>query len=244
MLLEIYDIKPLEIFFDMIHDSSNIVELKLTSDMLSCNLLNKSHVAFYGVEYSKEFFDAYDVGNDETLLIFVDDFYKILSNAHKNDSLTLSSDESSLKCVFEHDDNRRVFELPLAEDFGESPAPPSIDYDGYFEVNLSDLKQPVVDLDKIVGTDRCKMFVSDYKFSIKSSNDTMTKYLQEIDIDDDVTGNVVVNNSYIRELLKLSKICNTVKFGVGDNIPLSWNIEYFNGLVKYYGLIAPIIEDN
>mgnify|MGYP002522507587 CR=1 FL=1 len=78
MLLEIYDIKSWKNFFDLIHDSANIVELKLDQEKCSISLLNNSHVCFYTVEYSKDFFDTYQVDDTESILLFVADFYNII----------------------------------------------------------------------------------------------------------------------------------------------------------------------
>ena len=56
MLLEISDINSWKQFFDLIHDSTTIVELKLDQEKCGMSLLNNSHVCFYTIEYSKYFF--------------------------------------------------------------------------------------------------------------------------------------------------------------------------------------------
>lgn len=243
MLLQISDIDSWKQFFDLIHDSTTVVELKLNQEKCSMSLLNNSHICFYTIEYSKEFFDIYQVDNMESVLIFVADFYNIVKTAKNSDLLELSTDENSLKIVLEHSSNRRVFEIPLAEDYGDSPTPPSIPISVEFQVNLTDLKQPCIDLDKIVKTDRFKMVVSDSSLNIVSPMDSMTKYIQEISINNLGSASTVVNLGYISDLQKLNKINNMITFGVGDNIPLTWNITNGDGTVKINGLIAPIIEE-
>lgn len=243
MLLQISDIDSWKQFFDLIHDSTTVVELKLDQEKCSMSLLNNSHICFYTIEYSKEFFDIYQVDNMESVLIFVADFYNIVKTAKNSDLLELSTDENSLKIVLEHSSNRRVFEIPLAEDYGDSPTPPSIPISVEFQVNLTDLKQPCIDLDKIVKTDRFKMVVSDSSLNIVSPMDSMTKYIQEISINNLGSASTVVNLGYISDLQKLNKINNMITFGVGDNIPLTWNITNVDETVKINGLIAPIIEE-
>lgn len=243
MYLEIFDITPLRNFFDIIYDSANIVEMKLDTSKLSISLLNNSHIAFYNLEMSKEFFGDYVIDGAEEILIFVDDFYKILKSATKDDVLFLETTDNHLVCKFEHDNNRRVFELPLAEDYGESAVPPSIDYKGVFDLLLNDLKQPCNDLDKIIGTDRFKMITQDQVLTIVAPTDSMTAYNQMIDIDSDALCNVVVNLEYVKQLLKLSKINKVVTLKMGDGIPLSWSINSPDELVCINGLIAPIIEN-
>lgn len=242
MLLEIFDIAPFKNFFDVVYNTADIVEMKLDSSKLSISLLNKSHVAFYGLEIQKEFFGDYQVTDGESVLIFVEDFWKILKSANKDDVLHLESNDSYLICTFEHEGNRRVFELPLADDESNTVDPPSIPYDGVFDVLLDDLKQPCNDLDKIVKTDNFKIITNNRLMSVIAPKDSMTQYNQIIRIDDDCQCNVTVNLAYIQEILKLSKINKVVTLYMGDNVPLSWNIESPDKYVKVSGLIAPIIE--
>ena len=186
MLLEIYDIEPLKKFFDVIYNTANdILEIKIDPEKLSIAILNKSHVAFYGLEISKDFFTKYDADND-SIYIFVSDFYNILKSGRKDDVLTLSTNESYLDIVFENANNRRVFELPLADEIGASPVPPAIDYDNEFEVVINDLKEPVNDLSKIVKTDRFKMTVQDTQLVISAPLDSMTQYNDVISLENNI----------------------------------------------------------
>ena len=243
MLLEMYDVDVWKNFFDLIHDSANVVELKLDQEKCGISLLNNSHVCFYTVEYGKEFFDEYSVDGAESVLIFVADFYNILKTVKNGDRLELSSDDNNLKIVVEHDGNRRVFEIPLSEDYGDSPIPPKIPVTVEFEILLKDLKQPCTDLDKIVKTDRFKMIVSDELLEIVSPDDAMTRYNQRLIIDNTGSATSIVNLGYMEDLQKLSKISDTVKLGLGNDMPLVWSMESAYGDVKVEGLIAPIIED-
>ena len=234
MLLEISDIEPIKNFFDVIYDSASEIEMKLDHEKLTINLLNNGHVAFYNLEISKDFFITYDA-EVESILIFVEDFYKILKSSSKDDMLTLESNENYLICKFENGGNRRVFELPLADD--------SIDYTGKFDVSLNELKQSVNDLDKIVKTHKFTIHTQEYQMFITAPTDSMTKYSQTIDVDSDDICNVIVDIKYVQDLLKLSKINKNVTLHMGNGLPLSWTIQSSDELVKVSGLIAPIIEE-
>lgn len=246
MLIEIFDIEPLKNFFNLIYDSATIVELKLDQEKLSISLLNNSHVAFYSLEIAREFFGDYSIQDNESILIFVEDFYKIIKTAKKDDVLLMKSDDAYLDCTFEHDGNRRVFEIPLAEDYGDSPMLPMIDYPVDFVVSLSDLKQPCEDLDKIVKTDRFKMEVEKGFLNVVSPDDAMTKYENSIITDNDYERRVssTFNIQYILSLQKLSKISKEVLFKVGDDIPLTWIMTSPDEMVKVSGLIAPIMQED
>ena len=243
MLLEISDIEPIKNFFDVIYDSASEVEIKLDQEKLSINLLNNGHVAFYNLEISKDFFIEYEVNGAENILIFVEDFYKILKSSNKSEMLFLESNDNFLICKFEDNNNHRIFELPLAEDYDDAPTPPSIDYNGIFDVSLNELKQSVFDLDKIVKTHKFKIHTQENMMNITAPSDSMTKYSQTIRIDSEEICDVIVDVKYVSEILKLSKINNVVTLKMGNGLPLSWIIQSHDELVKVGGLIAPIIEE-
>ena len=243
MMLEISDIEPIKNFFDVIYDSASEVEIKLDQEKLSINLLNNGHVAFYNLEISKDFFIEYEVNGAENILIFVEDFYKILKSSNKSEMLFLESNDNFLICKFEDNNNHRIFELPLAEDYDDAPTPPSIDYNGIFDVSLNELKQSVFDLDKIVKTHKFKIHTQENMMNITAPSDSMTKYSQTIRIDSEEICDVIVDVKYVSEILKLSKINNIVTLKMGNGLPLSWVIQSHDELVKVGGLIAPIIEE-
>lgn len=245
MMLEIYDIEPLKKFFDVIYNTANdILEVRIDSEKLSIAILNKSHVAFYGLEISKDFFTKYDA-DVESIYIYVEDFYNILKSSKKNDVLTLTTNEAYLDIIFENENNRRVFELPLADEIGASPVPPSIPYDNEFDIIINDLKEPCNDLSKIVKTDRFKMSLQGNELIISAPTDSMTQYSDIISLNNTIIRecSTTVNVDYMQDILKLSKINDTVTLKVGDSIPVTWNITSPDDLVKMNGLIAPIIEE-
>ena len=242
-MLEISDINSWKNFFDMIFDSSTIVELKLDQEKCKITLLNNSHIAFYDVEYTKDFFDVFDVDGVESVLIYVEDFYKILKSVKKDDVLILESDENTLKVIFEHDGNRRLFELPQGEDYSDVPPLPSIEYEGTFILSIKDLEAPVNDLDSIIKTNKFTMITDSDELKIISPTESMTQYLQVINIDNTISNKVIVDLNYVKQLLKLKKISDIVEFSIGENKPLKWKVVSPFEDIKLTGLIAPIIEE-
>lgn len=242
-MLEISDIDSWKNFFDLIFDSSTIIELKLDQEKCKITLLNNSHVAFYDAEYDREFFDTYEVDGAESILVYVEDFYKILKSASKDDTLILESYDDILKIIFEHDMNRRVFEIPLGEDYSTIPPMPDIGYNGSCTVLLKELQKPCNDLDKIIKTNKFTCNVHDGHMHITSPKDSMTQYEQIFDTDEDFTGQVIVDVAYIQQVLKLSKIDKVVELYLGDGVPLKWKVVSPMEDVSISGLIAPIIEE-
>ena len=87
------------------------------------------------------------------------------------------------------------------------------------------------------------MIASDDTLCVVSPKDSMTKYTQNIGINSIGSASTTVALKYIDELQKLKKIDEMVKFGMGDDVPLTWSVISVDEYVKVGGLIAPIIED-
>ena len=138
-------------------------------------------------------------------------FYNILKSSKKNDVLTLTTNEAYLDIIFENENNRRVFELPLADEIGASPVPPSIPYENEFDIIINDLKEPCNDLSKIVKTDRFKMSLQGNELIVSAPTDSMTQYSDIISLNNSIIRecSTTVNVDYMQDILKLSKINDT-----------------------------------
>ena len=242
MNVTISDITPLRSFIDLVYDSATTIKLVFRRDGLSINLLNNSHVCFYNAEFKVDYFDLYDVGEYEEIVVDAKDLYLILKSAKNSDVLTIDFEDDNVRFIFESNGKRRNFTLSLIDELYDSPVPPSIDYDVDFIMDWSDLKQTTMDLDKIIGTDRFSITLNDTGVYVKSPADAMTYYNNQISSEMfDYTLSSTVNLDYMSILSKLSRN-GELHLKIGNNIPLSWNVT--GDSVKYSGLIAPIIEDD
>ena len=66
---------------------------------------------------------------------------------------------------------------------------------------------------------------------------------QSITINNIGSASSTVNLSDVEDLQKLKKISDVVKFGMGNDVPLTWSVISPDELVKVNGLIAQILED-
>ena len=244
MYVLINDIRPLTDFIDLVYDSTKNIKLIFDDNGLRINLLNDGHITFYGAEYSKSFFDDYQVTDPIELLFDSKDIQQILKSSKNNEDLMMEWDnESTVKFIFESDTNRRVFEVGLIDELYDAPVPPSIDYDYSFLMEWENLKQCCNDLG-ISGTDRFIISLNNDGIFVNSPSSSMTQYNNRVSEESfDKSVRSIVNTNYIGGLDKLKKHGDLI-LSVGDNIPVSWSIEDRLGEFKYSGLIAPIFEED
>lgn len=240
MILEISDVEVFRIFFDVILEDTDTVELKCDSDSVRVSLLSSDHVSFYEVVYDNTFFDVYDIDGVEVISLFVDDLYKILKTASKNDILTLTSDGTKVTAKFEHDGNTRVFELVQAENFTDSPNPPSINSTAVARLSINDLNQTLKDLD-IIKTGSVELRCDD-GLVMNTYGGSAFEYEHRIICDVEGEGSAYFTTDYLKKISKFKKIDETVEFRWGDTMPLSWTVH--DNWVTVSGLIAPRIEED
>lgn len=242
MKLGINNIEEFKVFFDVIYDFADVVELQLFPDRLICSVLDKAHVRFYNVEYMSDFFDLYNVEDVDSVIIFIDDLYKLLKSSNKSDSLLMEIDDDYLICKLTSENgNSRVFEYVLPSEEVESPSIPRFDLKTSFNVDVKDLKQSVKDLG-LVGTDICKLILLNDCLKITTTEDSWNKYTHKINLIPDNFVEMIssrYNWIYIDELLKFNKINKVVEFKMGDTFPLFFQFKNNDLGVSVKGLIAP-----
>lgn len=246
MILGIDNFEQFKIFFDVVYDITEYVELLLFKDHMTCSILDKSHSRFMTVTFKKEFFSVYEVNDTESVTLFAEDLHIIIKSASKIDSVTLETNENYLVCKFESNTgNSRVFEFVLPSEFIESPVPPSISLPVSFNLSVDDLKQGIKDL-KIIGTDEIEFHASNGLLNISAGTEVYTNYAysiqSDVETDEDYTSRFTL--SYIEQLLKFDKISKTGTFQLGDNYPLLYSFKDDIMGVEVKGMIAPRLELN
>ena len=244
MLLEIDNFEQFKVFFDVVYDITELVELQLFKDHMVCSILDKARTRFMNVEYKKEFFSLYEIDDVESVTLFVEDIHKIIKSVNKIDNVTLRTDDNYLVCKVEgKNGNSRIFEFVLPADYIESPQPPSLTLPVSLNIDLTDLKQSIKDL-KIIGSNEIKFTVEGDRLAITTGIETSTNYnsmiLIENEYDEPVSSKFSLE--YIEQLLKFDKIDKVVELQLGQNYPLLYSFEDDIMGVRIDGMIAPRLE--
>lgn len=248
MNIVVDNIEQFKAFFDVVYDmSSELLELQLKVDRMVCTVLDKTKTRFFHVEYDSKFFDVYSVDDDESVVIFIEDLYKLLKSCNKTDTLYLESNDPYLIAkVVSDKGNSRVFEFVLPTDFIESPVPPHADFPSVFEVDVSDLSQSVKDI-ALIGSDLYVFNVVNGELNITTDKDIATKYANCIVVDDFEKSEYDVSSAftldYVKQMLKFNKISKKVKIKLGNDLPIfySYNDDVMG--VRVSGMIAPRISE-
>ena len=244
MLLEIDNFEQFKVFFDVVYDITELIELQLFKTHMTCSILDKAHVRFMSVTFQSDFFSSYEIDDVESVTLFAEDLHKIIKSANKIDTVILMTNEDHLVCKFESNNgNSRVFEFVLPADYIESPQPPSISLPVAFELNLSDLKQGIKDL-KIIGSNEIQFNISNNLLSLTSGIETTTNYSSNIPITVECKYPISARYTmdYIEQVLKFEKIDKIGRIQLNGDMPFVYEIEDEIMGIKVKGMIAPRTE--
>lgn len=244
MLLEIDNFEQFKVFFDVVYDITDLIELQLFQSHMVCSILDKAHTRFMSVEFKNDFFAVYDVDDVESVTLFAEDMHKIIKSVNKIDTVILETNDDYLVCKIESQNgNSRIFEFVLPAEYIESPQPPSISLPVRFSIMISDLKQGVKDLG-VVGSSEIVFTANTGLLSITAGTEVSANYSSNISIDAtlDYPLSSRFSVEYIEQLLKFDKISKNVEIELGSDNPLVYTFDDEIMGVKVSGLIAPRIE--
>lgn len=247
MQVIIDNIEQFKVFFDVVYDmASELIELKLLPDRMTCAMLDRSKTRFFHVEYESRFFDTYDVDGEESVTIFVEDMHKLLKSCNKKDTLFMEvNDPYLLVKIVSDNGNSRIFEFVLPSDFVDSPVPPHSEFLAVFDVDVNDLKQSVKDIG-LIGSDLIKFVVNGDTLNITTDNDIATSYVCSVGIDDASVDENVSSQfglNYIGQILKFDKISKSFTMKMKQDFPLFFTFKDELMGVSVTGMIAPILPE-
>lgn len=238
------NIEQFKVFFEEIYELTDLLELQIFPEKVVCSILDKSKTRFMNAEYKKEFFSVYDVDEVSSVTIFADDIYKTLKTANRDDTLTLSINDTHMICKLEKGGNSRIFEFVLPNEYTESPTIPSLESMIDVDIEIDTIKQSIKDLSTI-GTDLFEFNIANGSFNIKGGSSTTANYttIVDVDVDESISAVSMFSLDYIKQLINFSKISKIVNLGIGDGYPLLYKISDDVMGVTIMGMIAPRLSE-
>ena len=243
MRLETYNPSILKDTFDAISHIIDECELTCTTEGITINALDKSHITFIQLEYRKTLFDEYAADNEQ-LLVDTNELMKILKRCKNNDILSFETDNHNLIITMKGDSTKQ-FKLRLIDQEYNTPVPPMIDYPICLEVSSELIKDSLEDCN-IYGENIVFTVDEDYLHICSSTADglfgeTHIKYIHGENI------RQVCRSSYsiekLKDIFRASKISKTCMLCLGDDLPLTVKFKLPGDDGEIGFLLAPRLEE-
>ena len=239
---ELSDSNILKTSFDAISSIVDEVQIQTDSEGMRLDALDRSHITYVHLELKSTLFDEYICDVPEKINIDTEEFMRILKRAKSQDRVLLSLDEGNFIITFEGDATR-TFKIKLIDIEYDNPNPPEITHPTSFKVRFSILKDSINDIE--IFSDKIALQVDDDYFIASADGefgDASIKYLHGENIEENAKS--LFSLDKISEMLKADKFSQEAEIRLGNDMPLSLNLEMPTGDGKLSFLLAPRLEQD
>lgn len=239
MILGIENVDIFKVFFDVVYEYKETVELIANETGVKISLLDRSHTCFYEVFYNKDFFDVFEVDGAEVISVFIEDLYKIIKT-NKAEYLLISSDDNYVTMKFEKNGNSRIFEIVQTTEYVDTPQMPSLDVNTEFMMSVDAFNQTLTDAE-ILNSHSLRIVTNENNVVLGVDENAQAKYNHIVDVATDGTADSKYSLNFVKDLGKFKKVSNTIDINYDTDMPLCWSVIGDN--ISISGLIAPLLNE-
>lgn len=233
----------------VIKNLSQHVSMTFRESELYIQILDNSHICLFDISIQKEWFDKYDVGEEEEIIsVDVSILVKIINlfTCHSNVTITCNEKHEKLIIILQSAENEKSFEIPMMEIEFEFLKTSDNDYSCDFEMNTKILEKYIQEL-MIFGEVMNLRYAneelnistsgSEGKMNLKITNDK----LESLCVEENKKIKSVFDIKYIHYISKLSSCFKNIGVSFDDSYPLYCHLSDTDIELKYF--IAPKFDD-
>lgn len=231
-----------KLFSDLISIISELVtevRLKVNSAGLQLTAIDPANVAMVHFKIPADLFIQFDVPQEYSLGLNLDNLKAVLRRCKPGSSLTLQKAENFLKLGI-HDRIKRDFTLALLDIDAEEKELLNLEFKSVIKMDSEAFAEVVEDC--LVVSDACTFFSEPNKFTVEAHglNSAKAEFsAEEVEIYSD-TSKARYSLEYLNKFIKGSKISSRVTISFSDSKPA--RIDFPTGNVMLSFILAPRIE--
>ena len=235
MKIQISDKKKKEMFvslFQTLKNCSSVISVKITSELLHIQGMDKSHVCLFDSKINSIWFSSFEIKKDINLSFDSGVFYSIISTKSDLQDLIITMDDNNEDTIHIH-----FIEMTI----------PTVDYDAEFSLSSKQISDMFSQLSNF-GNDII------IKCSEEEINLTTNGVTGEMRVDipiDDLSGYSIIEGeeivltyslSYINKMCITNKLSNDIEFSLSNNCPMKISYDLGdNSLLQFF--MAPKMND-
>ena len=236
----------------LIKDSVNIIsdlvteaKFKIKKDCIELVAMDPANVAMVVFKLLSSSFVEYNVKDETTIGINLNNLKQVLRRIKANDNLSLELSESKLKITLSGNTTRTFF-MPLIEMDDKEQKVPELKFKTTITCPSSMLNDAIEDVE--IVAESVQLNVEDKKFSISASGDS-SKAVVDIKADEHViikTEDKVrakYSIEYLKKMIQGSKISGTVSISFNKDYPLKLEYKEIDKIQLAF-ILAPRIEND
>ncbi len=231
---------PISIISDLVTEA----QFKLTPNGMELVAMDPANVAMVIFKLLSSSFVEYDVKDEQTIALNLNDLKQVLKRAGSNDSLIMELEDEKVKLTMKGTATR-TFHLPLINTDDRSQKVPDLNFKATVQTKADMVDQGIEDAD--IVAESVSFIAEEDKFTIAAAGD-LSKANAEIPADEDTSiktdGKQESKYSieYLKKMIKGSKISDEAKVEFSSDYPL--RLEYLEkNKVQLAFILAPRVEN-
>ncbi len=218
---------------------------KITPDAIELVAMDPANVAMVIFKLLSSTFEEYDVKENVSLSINLNDFKQVLRRAKTNDSVTLEIDESKFKVTFKSNTTRTFF-LPIIDIEDKQQRIPELKFKATITTDSAIINEAIEDVD-IVG-ESVTFSVEKQELTITASGD-LTKATISIKADNQtkIVSDQKVKSKfsieYLKKMMQGSKVSDKVILQLSEDYPLKLEYKVLNKIQLAF-ILAPRVDND
>ena len=219
----------------------NEIKFEADNDGLRFRGFDGGKTSFFSAEFSRDYFDEYDVGVAETIVVDSSEINKVMKRIKNTDEVCVSIDDYAF--IIKVND-KKSFKINALDSEYDSPNLPPMEFPISTRVDFNDFKDSISD----------SSLYSD-SFSIESASDdslvisadgVLGEYKSELLVGDELVVGCksVFRGSLMSSFLKLGGLADMVSLKMGTQFPILLEIMDDLDEVKVKLLVAPRITED
>ncbi len=245
MKLTLSEPKFLKDSISIISDLVTEGTFKITPDAIELIAMDPANVAMVIYKLLSSAFIEYDVKEDVSLSINLNDFKQVLRRAKTNDAVTLEIEENKFKITFKST-STRTFSLPIIDIEEKQQKVPDLKFKATITTNSSIINEAIEDAD-IIG-ESVTFVVENQELNVSAAGD-LSKANIKITSDDDTKiicdelAKSKFSIEYLKKMIQGSKLSDKVVLQLSSDYPLKMEYKVLNK-VQLSFILAPRVDND
>ncbi|MBU1201969.1 MAG: proliferating cell nuclear antigen (pcna) [Nanoarchaeota archaeon] len=245
MKLTLSEPKFLKDSISIISDLVSEGTFKITPDAIQLIAMDPANVAMVIFKLLSSSFEEYNVKEDVSLSINLNDFKQVLRRAKANDAVTLEIEESKFKVTFKSNATRTFF-LPLIDIEEKQQKIPDLKFKATITTNSTIINEAIEDVD-IIG-ESVTFIAENQELNITAAGDLSKA---NINIKADKDTKIVVDKKvkskfsieYLKKMIQGGKLSDKVVLQLSDDYPMKLEYKVLNK-VQLAFILAPRVDND
>lgn len=242
------DVSKFKLFFTTIKNIVENVKLEITSDGLTCKVLDDSRGVFINIKFDYDYFDYINLDDTviEEIVFCADDLANVLKNITAEDTLRIITNDDSVDSVdflIENKYGNRKLTITQLSKYYAISSPDDFSGETSFTMPFNVLKTVLAEL-SVFANNHVKISVDvddGVKFCNGESTD-LVKYENHFHANIVGSASGVYSIDYLKLLTKFNTLDEDVDLEMNTNSPLKASVTRLDIGLTF--LIAPYVVDN